>query len=99
MKQQAEKQKKNYTMKFDKSFFGKEINVYINNEQVIKTSKMTAEQAGEDMVSKTAKLMPGKHMLYINWDKHYDNIQIDPDSAKGIYLKILNDSLKHEFIF
>jgi len=98
MTQQSDMQKKDYLLRFDKTFFGQEINVYVNSEQVIKKSTLTAEQEYEDNITKTAKLLPGKHRVYIKWNEHYDNFEVDTDSSKGVFMKIANDSLRHEFM-
>jgi len=99
IKHQADLQKKDYEIKFDKSFFGKTVYSGINTEQIIPNSTLMAEHDYDTHISKSVKLIPGKHRLYLNWDKHFDNIQINTDSTKGINLKIINDSLKYEYIF
>ena len=96
---QLDKQKKDYEVRIDRSFFGKTMNIYIRNETIIPESTIMAESELEHYVTKTIKLMPGAHRVSVSWDKkHYETIPINTDSSKGINLSLVNDSLKTTLI-
>jgi len=98
IKTQSEQSAKNYELGFDKSMFGKEILIYIKNEQVIPKSTLMAEHDYDEYITKTVKLMPGKHRLAMNFDKQYNSYNIDCDSTKGINFFLKNDSLNYKYI-
>jgi hypothetical protein len=96
---QLGKQKKDYEIRIDKTFFGKTMNIYVKSEVVIPKSTVMAESEMEKYVTKTIKLIPGEHVMSISWDtKHYETVHISPDSSKGITLYLGNDSLKTSLI-
>ncbi len=96
---QLDKQKKDYEIRVDKSFFGKTMNVYIRNEIIIPESTVMAESETEHYVTKSIKLMPGAHRVLVTWDKkHFETIPVNTDSSKGINLSLVNDSLKTTLI-
>jgi len=98
IKKQSEQGKKDYELRFDKSLFGKEINIYMHNEQVIPKSTLMAEHDYDGHITKIVKLMPGKHMLSFNLGKTYNSYNIDCDSTKGINFFLKNDSLKYSYL-
>lgn len=97
-KDEIEKQKKDYTINFDKSLFGNEIYMQINRDVVIPKSTLMAEQIYDSVITRIVKLSPGKHNASITIGKSYNTIIINTDSTKGLKLYLANDSLKHEFI-
>lgn len=97
-KEQMEKQKKDYTIKFDKSLFGNEIYMQINRDVVIPKSTLMAEQVNDLVIIRNIKLSPGKHNASITIGKSYNTVLINADSSNCLMLYLANDSLKHEFI-
>lgn len=87
------RQKKDYEIRIDKSLFGKEMYLQLNRETVIPKSTIMAESEMETYITKTVKIMPGKHTLLVNIGKKYESMKIDTDSSKGINLYLKNDSL------
>jgi hypothetical protein len=95
---ESAKQQKDYELRFDKSLFGNPINVYVNDKQVISNKDLTYLSSGNEVYIDKIKLIPGKHRISISFDKKYDNIQLDADSSKGIFIFMKNDSIQYEFI-
>jgi hypothetical protein len=98
IKTQSEKNNKEYEIRFDKTLFGSEVYLYMENEEVIPKSTLMAEHDYDDHISKIVKLMPGKHMLSFNLGKTYNSYNIDSDSTKGINFFMKNDSLAYAFV-
>ncbi len=96
---QLDKQKKDYEIRIDRSFFGKTMNIYIRNETIIPESTVMAESEMEHFVTKSIKLMPGAHRVSVSWDKNrFETVSINSDSSRGIDLSLINDSLKTTLI-
>ncbi len=97
-KTEMEKQKKDYTISFDKSLLGKEIYMQINRDVVVPKSTLMSESDQESEIQKIVKLSPGKHNASITVGKSYNTVIINADSSKSLRLYMVNDSLKHEFM-
>ncbi len=98
IKYQSEKQLRDYELRCDKSLFGKQVNIYINNDNIVKNQDLGLLSSSNEVFIEHVKLIPGKHRLSINWDKHYDNIQINTDSTQCINIKVTNDTLRYDYI-
>ncbi|HJY63237.1 MAG TPA: hypothetical protein VJ455_03700 [Ignavibacteria bacterium] len=98
IKYQSEKQVREYELRYDKSLFGHEINVFINNDNVIKNQDLGLLSSSNEIFIQYVKLIPGKHRLSINWNKHYDNVQINTDSTECVNIKVANDTLRYDYI-
>ncbi|MEO8513484.1 MAG: hypothetical protein ABI543_07995 [Ignavibacteria bacterium] len=97
-KEQMEKQKKDYTIKLDKSLFGNEIYMQVNRDVVIPKSTLMAEQVYDSLITRIVKLSPGKHNASISLGKSYSTIIINADSSNTLRLFMVNDTLRHEFM-
>ena len=97
-KTEMEKQKKDYTISFNKSLFGKEIYMQINRNVVIPKSMLMGECDMDSIITKIVKLSPGKHNSSITIGKSYNTVIINADSTKSIRLFMANDTLKYEFV-
>jgi hypothetical protein len=95
---QKELNKKPYEIRFDKTMFGRDVSVYINNEQVIPNSTLMAEHDYDDHVSRTVNLIPGQNRMSFSFGKTYESYILDADSAKGINFYLKNDSLNYSYI-
>lgn len=98
IKKESDKNRKDYGIRFDKTMFGKEINVYIQNIAAVPKSILLAEREDDEYISRIVKLIPGKHRLAITFDKKFNSFYIDSDSSKGIIFSLKNDSLAYNFI-
>jgi len=91
---QMDKQRKDYEIKFDKSFSGKKINLGSEHQTFFSGDAPVEGNYNVDYVFKPVKFIPGIHMLQLNWDgKHYESFSVNTDSTKGVILSLKNDSL------
>ena len=96
-KQEIDKQKKEYGVKFDKSFTGKKIN--LSTENMTYMSGDAPVEGILDYKSVPLKLLPGSHYLQLSWDqKHYERIAVNTDSTKGVILSLEKDQLVKTYI-
>ncbi len=91
---QMEKQKKDYDIRFDKSFSGKQINLSSEHQTFYSGDALVEGNYNVDYVYKPVKFIPGEHFLQLSWDgKHYERFSINTDNTIGVILSLKNDSL------
>lgn len=94
---QSNKQKKDYEVRIDKSFFGKKFSLGLKNQPIMPNE--TVLKSDDEYISKNIQLLPGTNRLSVSWDsKNYETINVTPDSSKGVNLTLEDNKLSYKLI-
>src|SRR4030095_7908303 len=94
----SETGQKDFMIQLDKSTFGKEMNIYLNNKPLMTGKDPGLLSSSNEIFIINTKLMPGNQWLSVNREGAYDNFAVSADSSGGINIFVKNDSLKHSYI-